>query len=397
MFRKNLLILPWFLTSLVLLVYSFTQVDLVMTFIKAGFWQPIQHSLQKVGFLEHMLAIQIYIGILVAFYALYLLTLHLIRKHKISRTVLRRIIFVVAAVLFFSYNAFSYDMFNYIFDAKIVTNYHANPYTHRGLDYPQDPMRLYMRYVERTYPYGPGWLAVTVPLSFIGLQYFIITFYLFKLLMLLSYLGSIFLIEKIARKTKVIDPLFAVAFFALNPLVIIECLVSSHNDIVMIFFVLLALYYVVYEKYKRSILFYLVSVSIKFATVFAFPIFFYHFFKKKQTQYFDFLVVIMITAVILASLRINYQPWYLMYLLPFISFRATSYYFFIPTVIITFGSLLIYAVYIYFHNVDPSTATLMGDVQNYTFLIALLVLNLYIFFFHKKSWYRKDLPADVIK
>ncbi|MEK6867260.1 MAG: transposase, partial [Nanoarchaeota archaeon] len=100
--------------------------------------------------------------------------------------------------------------------------------------------------------------------------------------------AKIYRLEKIAKKTKVIDPLFAVAFFALNPLVIIECLVSSHNDIVMIFFVLLALYYAVYEKYKRSILFYLVSVSIKFATVFAFPIFFYHYFKKKQTQYLNF-------------------------------------------------------------------------------------------------------------
>ena len=364
MLRNNILLVLWILVSIALLVFSFTQVDLALTFFKVGFWQPIQDSLQHFGYLEHTLATEAYVGILIALYVLYFTTLYLVKQNKLSRKMLVRIILGVTIVLVFSYNAFSYDMFNYIFDAKIVTQYHSNPYIHRGLDYGHDPMMGYMRYIERYYPYGPGWLALTVPLSFIGFQYFIVTFYLFKLLMAGSFLGSIFLIEKIAKKTKIISPLVAVAAFALNPLVLIECLVSSHNDIVMLFFILLALYYAVYEKYRQAILFYIISVAIKFATVFAFPLFFYRFFKKKQELFFDFLIMIMITAIVLASFRINYQPWYLLYVLPFMSFRATKYYFFIPITIIAFGSLLLYAIYIYFHNIDPSTSRMMGSLQN---------------------------------
>jgi hypothetical protein len=382
---KNILLVFWILASVSLLVFSFTQVDLALTFFKFGFWQPIQDSLQHVGFYEHVIGTQIYVGILVLLYVLYFVTLYLATKKKLSRSLLVTIILCVTGILVLSYNAFSYDMFNYIFDAKIFTYYHANPYTHRGLDFPHDPMLGYMRYIERFYPYGPGWLAVTIPLSFIGFQIFIVTFYLFKLLMAVSFLGSIFLIEKIAKKTKIINPLVAVASFALNPLVLIECLVSSHNDIVMIFFVLLALYYAVQEKYPQTILFYIISVLVKFATVFAFPMFFYKYFKKRQTLFFDMLIVIMITAVVLASLRINYQPWYLLYIIPFISFRATKYFYFIPLNIAAFGTLLLYAIYIFYHNVNPDTSRLMGAVQNNFFLAAAGALVLSFLFVHCRN------------
>lgn len=368
-----LLLIFWGVISLFLFLFSFTQVDLGLTLTQLPLWQGIQKAFQDLGFFNRPLSTQLYLLLLTSFFALYFYTLYAITKKKITRSLLKRVILVVTALLLFSYNAFSYDIFNYIFDAKIVTFYHENPYESKALDFPADPMLGFMRYIERDYPYGPGWLAISVPISYLGFQYFLLTFYLFKILMAAAFLGSAFLLEKIARKTKVIDPLFAVAFFALNPLVIIESLVSSHNDIVMLFFIILALYYVVSEKYGRSILFYLISISIKFATVFALPMFLYRFFKKNKERYFDMLIIVMITAVILAAMRLYFQPWYLMYLLPFIAFRAKKYYFFLPINMLAFGALLLYAVYLFHGDVDPEVARFMGQVQDGTVLITIVV------------------------
>src|SRR5205814_411517 len=138
-------------------------------------------------------------------------------------------------ILFFAYNAFSYDLFNYIFDAKIFVHYHQNPYFHKALDFPGDPMLSFMHWTHRTYPYGPAWLIIIAPVYYLGFGIFSITFYLFKLITVEAYLWSVILVKKIAEKLET-DSSFAVVAFALNPLVIAEVLVSAHNDIFMIAF-----------------------------------------------------------------------------------------------------------------------------------------------------------------
>ena len=47
----------------------------------------------------------------------------------------------------------------------------------------------------------------------------------------LSFLGSCYLIYKISGKIFPENKIFNTVFFAFNPLIIIECLVSAHNDI----------------------------------------------------------------------------------------------------------------------------------------------------------------------
>jgi len=99
----------------------------------------------------------------------------------------------------FSYNAFSYD-YSTIFDARIISHYQLNPYFHRPSDFVGDPMLNFHALDSAHYPYGPSWLVLTVPLTFIGMDYFLPTFFLFKILMALSFLGSCYLIYKISAR-----------------------------------------------------------------------------------------------------------------------------------------------------------------------------------------------------
>jgi len=133
-------------------------------------------------------------------------------------------------------------------------------------------MLNFMRWTHRTYPYGPTWLGLTVPLSFLGMNYFLPTFFLFKFLISASFIGSCYMVYKISGKLFPEDRLFHLSFWALNPLVLIEGLVSSHNDMPMIFLTLSSIYLFILRKRALSLVSYVLSVGVKYSTAFLLPV-----------------------------------------------------------------------------------------------------------------------------
>lgn len=347
----------WFIGAYLLVaigffVYSFTQVDLSLTLSRSSIWQVIQRSLQYVGYFQRPISTELFLFILALLFGFYIFFLTLAQKKKITRKQLWFLIFALTIVLAFSYNAFSYDFFNYIFDAKIITHYQQNPYDHKALDYAGDPMLSFMRWTHRTYPYGPVWLALTVPFSYLGFGYFLVTFFLFKMLMAGCYLGAAYYIEKIVEKLHPGKELIGLAFFALNPLIIIESLISGHNDIAMMFFAMMAFYFFITRRYVWWIVFFLFSIGIKFATLLLIPLFALMFFHRKNTkQNINFMlgisILCMAVAVFLSSYRTEIQPWYFVWVLPwvalFVQFRRLYY----AAIFFSFCMLLMYVPYLY--------------------------------------------------
>ncbi|MBP9815567.1 MAG: hypothetical protein KBC63_04610, partial [Candidatus Levybacteria bacterium] len=185
---KKFTIFLWIFAFISLFFYSFVQVDLGLTLNRASLVQTIQKSFQYVGYFNRPLSTYLFIFVIVYLFLTYCFTLYGVYKKLLSGKLIWGIVILASAILLFSYNAFSYDLFNYVFDAKIITQYGQNPYEHKALDYPGDPMLGFMHWTHRTYPYGPLWLGITTPLSFLGGGYFLPTFYLFKLLMVGAYL-----------------------------------------------------------------------------------------------------------------------------------------------------------------------------------------------------------------
>src|SRR4030042_3801668 len=179
MFKFKLLNIGYLATIVALFLYSFTQVDLNLTLSRWSIWQVIEKSFQHIGYFNRPLSTVFFIMIIVLLFIFYGLFLFLSYRNKISVREMWYLVILTAVILSFSYNAFSYDLFNYIFDAKIVTYYHQNPYLYKALDFPGDPMLTFMHWTHRTYPYGPSWLLLTVPLSFLGFNFFLPTFFLF--------------------------------------------------------------------------------------------------------------------------------------------------------------------------------------------------------------------------
>jgi hypothetical protein len=385
--KLRLLFLAYFFVLVGFFVYSFTQVDLDLTLSKLPIYQTFGKSLQYFGFYQRPLSTAIFIIIAVLLFLFYLSFLYLTKKGKISLKNLTILTVLSAIILGFSYNAFSYDLFNYIFDAKILSFYHLNPYFHKPSDFAGDPMLNFMRWTHRYYPYGPSWLILTVPLTFIGMDYFMPTFFLFKLLMVLSFLGSCYLIYKISAKLFPENKLFNVAFFAFNPLVLIESLVSAHNDIPMIFFILLSIYLFLQKKKVLSWISNLFSIGIKFSTGTLLPLFVLAEFldrtgkKINWEKFFISSVILSLSTVLFASVRTTFQPWYLVFPLSMAAFIPKKAYIFLPSLMASIFAVSIYIPYILMTDYAKGYPQVTQDIESVgiaavlIFTIATLLLT----------------------
>ncbi len=239
---------------------------------------------------------------------------------RISTGILSNLLIITPLFLFISYPAvLSYDIFNYIFTAKVLFWYGENPFIIMPIEFLGDPLLSFTHAANKVALYGPSWVVSTGIPHFLGFNNFVLTLFSFKLFVLIFYFGIIYLIYKFTKNIN------NVSYFALNPLVLIETMVSGHNDVVMIFFALLSFYLLKKDRFILAIVFLIFSILIKYATLFLIPIFIYYLFqryKKKKVDWdkvFVFSAVLMFFAFILSPIREEIYPWYAIWFLTFIS------------------------------------------------------------------------------
>jgi len=240
----------------------------------------------------------------------------------------------------------------------MVTFYGKSPYTHKALDFPGDPMLGFMHWTHRYYPYGPLWLLVTLPLSFLGFQKLLPTMILIKGLGVFGYLLCCWVIERILAMVAPKRSLLGLTIFAFNPLVIIESLVSGHNDIVMMGLLMVAFWFILNKKYTLAWGFFIFSVGIKFVTGLLFPVFIFVFLcqikrlKSSWTKIWFISLILMCLGIFLAAKRTELQPWYLLYFLPFVALLSEVKEVFLLANSFCLGMLLHYAPFLYLGNWD---------------------------------------------
>jgi len=160
-------------------------------FLKALYYQAAGKSLQYLGFYQRPLSTVIFILIISLLFIFYFSFLYLAKKRPAQAQTLAILTIITAVILGLSYNAFSYDLFNYIFDARIVSHYHLiHIFIKRRIL--RATNAYFMRWTHRFYPMAK--LAHSdCPLTFIGMNYFLPTFFLFKLLMACHFWAVVFL------------------------------------------------------------------------------------------------------------------------------------------------------------------------------------------------------------
>lgn len=184
---------------------------------------------------------------------------------------------VAVLPLLFAVNALSYDVFNYLFNAKMVMVYDANPHVQVALDFPEDPWIRFMHNTHTPAPYGYGWTALSLVPYVIGNGSFLLTWLLFRVMSLVSlaWLG-ITLWRGGDTRSKAF--LWWCLIVLLNPLLLIEVVANFHNDLWMMAPAVGALLLVrpgssgTVTKWLGSLLLLGFSISIKLASLALVPL-----------------------------------------------------------------------------------------------------------------------------
>jgi len=137
---------------------------------------------------------------------------------------------MVLGLLTLSYNWLSHDVFNYIFNAKMLTVYGVDPHEHAALEFAYDPWTRFMHNTHTPAPYGHGWTYLSVIPFYAGLQKFLVTWWLFRLFSMVGVVLTGLAVLAWGREEKIGSASAKVAILALSPFILVEFVQNSHND-----------------------------------------------------------------------------------------------------------------------------------------------------------------------
>lgn len=368
----SLVFVGYALFSLGLFLYSYTQVDLSLTLSRVSIWQTIQKVFQYVGYYQRPTSTAMYGVLLIVFFVLYFLLLQGIRKKYLSKTQFWKLVGVVTFFLVFSYPAFSYDMFNYMFTAKTVLVYHKNPYEVIPLQFTGvEPWLSFMHWTHLPSAYTPFWIFLTLPAYIFGFGFFLLILWNIKILVAVFYLAAIWLIGKILSMQDRENEILGMAIFALNPLILIETLVSGHNDVVMMTLALGAMYVYLKRASWTSFFVLAVSVAAKLMTIFLIPMY-----ALKWNRHWALLLMVIGFLLVLTQREV--LPWYWVWIVPFVALLPRRWDITVLSAGVSLGLLLRYAPFFYFGHWDAPVRT----IEDLATIVSVIGAFFAVFIFH---------------
>lgn len=332
--------------------FSYMITLLFLTFFSYLFVDPnlfyLKNLFSNFAFQQREITTFLYIVFVIILYSCYFYVIHLFQKNLLSSKNIKILLGVSMIFLFFAYPAMlSYDIFNYIATAKITFLYKENPYLVMPTEIKNEPLLAFMHAPNKIALYGPVWIMLTIVPYIFGFTNFVLTLFTFKLFVFIFYLGVLWVVYKFSHNLK------SVLLFAFHPLVMLEVLLSSHNDIVMMFFALASFYLLFLGKKGWSVFFIILSIGIKYTTFFLLPVYAYAFFcvycnkKINWDRTFFFCTISMMIIFFLSPLREEMYPWYAVWFLPFVMLAKEKKVLFYFSQFLSLGLLLRYIPFMY--------------------------------------------------
>ncbi len=176
-------------------------------------------------------------ALIVGMYVLYALALagarELPTRFVVGILVTLHVIFVLAPPLSYT------DAFNYLNYGRLGAVHHINPYVTIPLLGPHADLSFQLSNWHRLLsPYGPLFTLFTYALAPLGV---VASFWALKLVLAVASLATLALVWRCAQLLGR-SPGASVVFVGCNPIVLVWGLGADHNDVLMVFFVMLALH-----------------------------------------------------------------------------------------------------------------------------------------------------------
>lgn len=270
-----------------------------------GYRGTLYYFIHNNGILYSILGAAIFALLLISSFGIYLKLIKNSNKFTIKKLLLS--VFLVSFIFILALPNTSTDVFYYMGTGRVLEEYGQNPYyctIEEVLEENKNDIILRNSGVWKTETviYGPIWVIICFIFNKICFGTLTLLLYIFKVSSLILHIANCYLIYKITKKKKF------VVLYGFNPLVLLEFLINVHNDIYLLFFVLLSIYFL---KNKKNIWLTLImlaiSVGIKHLTLILVPIFvLYYLQDRKILKKIGFIFVYVIFFLFL--LYIMYIP-----------------------------------------------------------------------------------------
>lgn len=221
---------------------------------------------------------------------------------------------LAGALLLFATPFHSSDLFGYLNRGFQQSLFHTNPYLTTIAEIPgwQNSPLLHPHWVDNPCPYGFFFAQLANWVTRLANQSFTMAYLYFKSLNLLLLIGTTGLIAQMGKHLNLSKPWLAAYLFGANPLVLLHVMGNGHNDLLMVFLLLLALFCLQSKRAQWLCLPVLtLSILTKYASLLALPFILIYLFKNRQ--YRPFLVGSALSALLIAGLAAPYidlnQPW----------------------------------------------------------------------------------------
>ena len=154
---------------------------------------------------------------------------------------------------------------------RIINVYQANPFREVAAQVPNDPFYPYVGWRNAIAAYGPGWIITTAFGGRLAGDGVLANVLVFKVILAAFLAGCAGLIAAILRRLAPDRALAGVALFLWNPVVLYETIGQGHNDVAMLFWMLLAVWLLLQKRYTLTIVALLIGALFKYIPVLFIP------------------------------------------------------------------------------------------------------------------------------
>lgn len=378
--------------------YSLTAPNLVLS-QNRDFWQ-FQTWMWKTFFNNRELLSKVYLTLIVTNFGLYLLFVSQLLKSALKFKTVFLALLMLVLPLFLSNNALSYDVFNYIFNAKMLAVYQVDPHIRVAADFPEDPWLKFMHNITTTAPYGHGWTYLSLVPFYLGMGKFLSTWLSFRLFSLLPLFLLAYLYWRYQRPNK---PVWLVLVL-FNPLLLIEVVSNMHNDLWMMVPAIWSLLFLSDAHGRRSrwlrsgvsLLTLAGTMWVKLASVILLPLWFLIAIKDRLKS-IPRLYALVDNWPLLASLAMfmplltarsqQFHPWYLIWPLTFVPLIKPNRWNKIwvnSLFVLSLSSLLRYLPFLWNNNYEGNVLLLQRLITFIPFVVALLFFSKTAIFARKR-------------
>lgn len=176
-------------------------------------------------------------------------------------------------ILLWMYPVGAADIFDQAFRGHLFARYGANPFTTVPATFANDPLYPYIAWKGTPVPYGPLWELLAGFTSWLSRGNLLALLLAYKLLVMAHFWGGMALVYATLLRYQPDHAARGLWLYAWNPLLLFEVAGNGHNDALLIFWMLAAVYALVCRRPVLALLALTAGVLVKFIPALLAPLF----------------------------------------------------------------------------------------------------------------------------